>query len=212
MYFHVKALFLVLILSVVWELSKCSQVRGGNRNLNDANNQRNMMIEQFKYALINDSDQLFTLQKVFLLPRPVDGGLCLEAMVMVKARVTDNSEYDPSSVCSAIDNKNGTVCTYLSKEGFELSSATSTETLADFLRSPAIVQVLSTLDPSFYFLTSSLLYHGSTVLYHYDDVNYPTYKRYQLSVTIDKIEFNSLSRVQDDVTDAVQIALSWVSC
>ena len=57
----------------IWELSKCSQVRGGNRNLNDANNQGNMMIEQFKYALINDSDQLFTLQKVFLLPHPVDG-------------------------------------------------------------------------------------------------------------------------------------------
>ena len=67
------------------------------------------------------------------------------------------------------------------------------------------------LDPSFYFLASSLLYYGSTVLYHYD-ANYPTYKRYELSVTIDKIEFNSLSRVQDDVTDAVQIALSWVSC
>lgn len=170
------------------------------------------MIEQFKYALINESDQLFILQKAFLLPRPINGGLCLEAMVTVKARVTDNSEYDLSSICSVIDDKNGTVCTYLSKEGFELSSATSMETLADFLRSPAIVQVLSTLDPSFYFLTSSLLYHGSTVLYHFDNVNYPTYKRYELSVTIDKIEFNSLSRVQDDVTDAVQIALSWVSC
>ena len=94
------------------------------------------MIEQFKYALINESDQLFTLQKAFLLPRPIDGGLCLEAMVTVKARVTDNSEYDPSSVCNAIDHKNGTaVCTYLFKEGFEISSATSTETLADFLRS-----------------------------------------------------------------------------
>ena len=90
-------------------------------------------------------------------------------------------------------------------------AAMYTETLADFLRSSAIVQVLSMLDPSFYFLASSLLYYGSTVLYHYD-ANYPTYKRYELSVTIDKIEFNSLSRVQDDVTDAVQIALSWVSC
>ena len=44
------------------------------------------MIEQFKYALINDSDQLFTLQKAFLLPHPFNGGLCLEATVMVKAR------------------------------------------------------------------------------------------------------------------------------
>ena len=56
------------------------------------------MIEQFKYALINDSDQLFTLQKAFLLPRPINGGLCLEATVTVKGRVTDNGEYDPASV------------------------------------------------------------------------------------------------------------------
>ena len=37
------------------------------------------------------------------------------------------------------------------------------------------------------------------------DYTFPTYKSYEPSVTIDKIEFNSLSWIQDDVTDAVQI-------
>ena len=106
------------------------------------------------------------------------------------------------------------MCTYLSTEGFELSPATKV-TLADFLRSFDIMEMLATLDPSFYYLTRSLLSYGSTasVLYHDHDINYtyPTYKSYELSVTIDKIEFNSLARIQDDVTDAIQIALSWVS-
>ena len=213
MYYHIKYCFLILALSALICEHQSSQV-SGKRNLNDANNQRDMMIEQFKFALINDSDQLVTLQKAFLLPRPNDRGLCLKTIVTVKGRVTDNSGYDASSVCSVIDEKTGTVCTYLSTEGFELSPATKV-TLADFLRSLDIVEMLATLDPSFYYLTRSLLSYGSTtsVLYHDHDINYtyPTYRSYELSVTIDKIEFNSLSWIQDDVTDAVQIALSWVS-
>ena len=200
----------MLLLSVIYYELECIEI-SGNRKLNDANNQRNMMIEQFKYALINDSDQLFTLQKAFLLPRPSDDGICLKAMVTVKGRVTDNSGYDPSDVCSDIDEKNGTVCTYLSTEGFELLPAT-TVTLGDFLRSFAIVQMLAMLDPSFYYLTRSLLSYGPTNFCYSDyDNDYPSYKSCEFSLAIDKIEFNSLPRVQDDVTDAVQIALSWVS-
>ena len=177
-----------------------------------ANNQRNMMIEQFKFALINDSDQLFTLQKAFLLPRPSDSqtdGICVKVIVTVKGRVTDNSGYDPSNICSTIDDKNGTVCTYRSMEGFELLPAT-TVALVDFLRSSTIVQMLATLDPSFYYMTGSLSFSGSILLNY--DYHYPTYKSYELSLAIDKLnEFSDLSRIQEDVTDAVQIALSWVS-
>ena len=149
MYYHIKYCFLMLALSALICEHQSSQV-SGKRNLNGANNQRDMMIEQFKFALINNSDQLVTLQKAFLLPRPNDGGLCLKAMVTVKGRVTDKSGYDASSVCSVIDEKNGTVCTYLSTEGFEFSPATKV-TLADFLRSLNIVQMLAMLDPSFYY-------------------------------------------------------------
>ena len=66
MYYHIKYWFLVLVLSVVCEF-QCS----GN-DLNDDKeeyNQRNMLIERLQNAPMNDSEQLFTLQKAFLFPR-----------------------------------------------------------------------------------------------------------------------------------------------
>ena len=51
----------------------------------------------------------------------------------MKGRVTDNSGYDPSNDYSAVNEKNGTVCTYYSTEGFELLPAT-TVVLTDSLR------------------------------------------------------------------------------
>ena len=210
MCYHIKFCFLVLILSVILCELQCSEVSGNN--VKEANNQRDMMIQQFKIVLINDSEKLFTLQKAFLLPRPSDSqtdGICLKVVVTMKGRVTDNSGYDPNTVCSAVDENNGTVCTYYSTEGFELLPAT-TVVLTDFLRSSTIVQMLATLDPSFYYLTGSLSYSGSIILNY--DYHYPTYKSYELLLTVDKInEFSNLSRIQEDVTDAVQIALSWVS-
>ena len=50
MYYHIKLYFLVLILSVICEL-QCSEVSGNN--VKETNNQRDMMIQQFKIALIN---------------------------------------------------------------------------------------------------------------------------------------------------------------
>ena len=80
----------------------------------------------------------------------------------MKGRVTDNSGYDPNTVCSAVDEKNGTMCTHYSTEGFELLPAT-TVILTDFLRSSTIVQMLAILDPSIYYLTGSLSYSGSII-------------------------------------------------
>ena len=206
LYYHIKCCPLVFVISVIL-LNQCREVIGNNlKDDKEAYNQRDMLIEQFKIALMNDGDQLFALQKAFLFPRPSDfqsNGICLSVYVTVNGTITD---YDPSGVCRAIDESNLTfMCTYT--ENFELlPPAAAPFTLADFLGSNIIVQVLVILDPSFYYLTTILSngpipsrdYHS----YYYYDV--------RLSIAMNNSDLY-IYRMQDDVTDALPALLSWVS-
>ena len=73
-------------------------------------------------------------------------------------------------------------------------------TVADFLQSQTIVQVLIALDPSFYFLTNSLSILNS---------DYNGYGRnYTIHLTIGKTDIN----LDDYATDALYATLAWVSC
>ena len=63
MYCNVKCSFPVKVL-VVLSVLQCSKVQCGN-NSDGANNQRNMLIDGFQNALVNDSEQLFTLKRHF---------------------------------------------------------------------------------------------------------------------------------------------------
>lgn len=214
LYYHVKCCLLVLVISVILQLR---EVSGNNlKDDKEAHNQRDMMIEQFKIALMNDSDQLFTLQKAFLLPRPSgsqSNGICLSVDVTVKGRITDNSDYDPYDVCSAINETNLTfMCTYTSTEEFELlPPAPFTSTLADFLGSTIIVQVLVILDPSFYYLTTTLS-NGPFGPILFRDYYHPyQYYYYHVMLSIAMNKIIDLSRMQNDVTDALSALLSWVS-
>ena len=191
MYYHIKYCFLVLVLSVVYEL-QCSEVSEND----DVNNQRNILINRFQNALMNDSEQLFTLKKVFLLPRPIDGPY-LNVKVTVEGRITGN-EYLYSDFCSNHFPKNNS-CTYVVLMVF--NAGLTLPTLADVLQSQNIVITLQTLDPSFYSLTNAL----SRGYYSYN-------RYYTINLMVDNIELNDLYQVKYDVTDALYVTLSWVSC
>ena len=99
---------------------------------------------------MNDSEQLFVLQKAFLPPRQI-GGQCLTVNITMKGRVMDNI-YNPS-LCP---NSEQNLCIYNISKHFELLPAVAvTFTLANILRSSDITQVLLTMDPSFYFLINA---------------------------------------------------------
>lgn len=80
----------MFILSVLYEL-QCSQVSGDH--LDDAYNQRKVLIDQFQNALMNSSENLFTLQKAFIFPQKKDSqtdGLYLSIRIILRERVTDS--------------------------------------------------------------------------------------------------------------------------
>lgn len=190
MYYHIKYCLLMLAISVIL-LNQCTEI-----NMNDdreAYNQRNMMIEQFKNALMNDSEKPFTLKKAFLFPRPSNNGICLEVRVNVTGRVTDSSGYDPQYFCSAVHEDNSMMCIYDSTKDHELlPPITITLTLANFLQSSTIVQTLATLDPSFYYLMS-VFSNRPTSLNDHDYYPQYVYVYYTLFMDINKIELIDLS-------------------
>ena len=103
-------------------------------------------------------------------------------------------------------------CTFDTSKCFELSPA-SIMTLADVLQVQIIVQVLTALDPSFYYLTNTLSVNNDLI---YDDIidDYNDYcsNEYTIRLMIDGIELNNLDQVDNHVTDALYVILSWVSC
>lgn len=137
MCYHIKYWFLVLVLSVyVYEL-QCS----GKNDDKEEYNQRNILIDYFQNALMNDSQQLLMLQKAFLLPRRI-GGRCLIVDISVKGRVMDNDDYVSSlynDLCNSyLRDENLCICnTSISLELIPAPAAPDpsinfTVTLADF--------------------------------------------------------------------------------
>ena len=210
MYYHIKCCLLVLVLSVIFQ---CREVSGSNMK---ANNQRDMMIEQLKAALKNDSDQLFTLQKLFLLPRSRDSqstGICLKFKVFVTGAI-DPDSYCQFYSCECVNNENNLkACIYT--EEFELLPPAprplSGITLADFLVSHFIDDVLISLDVSFYTLMS-VLSNSPVYNYYRDSENDYNYYYFMLPVAMDKFDALSIqSSIGYMISDALQVTLSWVS-
>ena len=91
-----------------------------------------------------------------------------------------------------------------------LPPAPLSKTLADFLASDFIVYVLQVLDAPFYILMSIL--SKSPVYYYHasEDYSHCQYNDLEvvLSIAMDKFDPTS---IQDDMIDALQVTLSWVS-
>ena len=149
----------------------------------------NIMKERFQQVLMNDDgEQILTLQKIFIFPRPADG-LCLTVNVLVEFERSGIT--DPSVQCiMGIPEANS--CSYTL--GFELSPATD---LAKVLSSPAVEKVLALLDPLIY--TSLWLSLSS-----FDDNT----EYYNIKF---RVQLDSLDGIYSDVTDAIYSTLSWVS-
>jgi hypothetical protein len=153
---------------------------------------------------MNDSEQLFTLQKAFLLPQQV-GGRCLTIYVTVGGRI-DITIYDPEYYCERYYLNE---CIFEIKKSFELLPAPAI-TLVDFLRSSSIVQALAVMDPSFHILISGI----SNDLIgdpFYNDFD-PSYNSYNIHLKVGNIDLSDPSEIEDDtVTDALYVILSWLS-
>lgn len=198
--------FLVLVLSVYVYDVHCYSTSGNQ-------SEREILIDCFQKALLNDNEQLFTLQKAFLFPQQV-GGRCLTIYVTIEGRIdlTSNPEY--SYYCDEhLNESNSYIYNYDTTRDFELSPAPAT-TLLDFLRSNFIVQALGAMDPSFHTLIT-VISNEFVSDYHYDSYNYfdlSPYNSYDIHMTctVGNIDPSQII-MYDDVTDAVYVTLSWVS-
>ena len=213
MYCYVKYSFLVKIL-VVLSVLQCSEVSGND--FDNANNQRNVLIDKLENALLNNSEQLFTLQKALFLPREKHmkiTGLYLNVIVTVVGTVinfNDDTYYQIKDYCRVYFPQNKS-CIYGISQRFEISPASSI-TLTDFLLSQTIVQILTLLDSSYYYLTNALSIVVNDDYYTYD-YYYNGGNDYTIYLMIDKIniELNDLDEAMDNVTDALYVTLSRVS-
>ena len=198
--------FLVLVLSVyVYNVHCYSTSTSGNL--------REILIDCFQKALMNDSKQLFTLQKAFLLPQQI-GERCLTIYIFIEGRI-DITIYNPEYYCDGYRLNESDSCIIKMTKYFELSPAPST-TLVEFLGSNFTLQALAAMDPSFHTLISVISTEfasniGPGIDYHYynsyDHSPYNSYEIY-MACTVGNID---PSQIYDDVSDAVYVTLSWVS-
>ena len=193
--------FLVLVLSVyiIYDVH-CYSTSG---------NLREILIDCFQKALMKDSEQIFMLQKAFLLPEQI-GGRCLTIDVTVQGRIDLTSDPDYFYYCDEHLKENNS-CVYNSHitSYFELSPAPVT-TLVEFLGSNSIVQALAAMDPSFHTLITVTVI--STEFASNIDIDYyPPYNSYEIymACTVGNIDPSQI--IYDDVIGAVYITLSWVS-
>ena len=118
--------------------------------------QRNLLRESFQKVLMNDSEQLLTLQKIFLTPRQKDpNGLYLYVDVTVEGKVTDDDMIyvkDKKYCYMHVPQNNS--CVYHTSMNFEVLPATLNQdsTIQSFLNKDEIGMVLQVLDPSFHSL------------------------------------------------------------
>lgn len=206
MYHHTKYCILVFVLSVACVTEfRCSPVSGNNLKLDSAYSQRYNITMLFQNSLMNDSGQLFTLQKAFLLPRErctETHGIYLNVTITVTVvTASDGIHYN------IYFPQNGS-CIFMKR--FELLPA-SPLTLAEILQLEAIVQALGILDPFFSILTAALSIDNNYDYYNsYDsDCNKSEYA-IRLQLMIDSYTAE-LDQVDNDITDALYLTLSWVS-
>ena len=197
---------LVLVLSVYAYDVHCYSTSG---------NLREILIDCFQKTLMNDNEQLFTLQKAFLLPQQIAFGgkyLTIGVTVQVRIDLTSNPEY--SYYCDEhLNESNSCIYNYNTTRDFELSPApATTSTLLDFLQSNFIMQALEAMDPSFLTLIT-VISNDFISDYHYDSYNYfdlSPYNSYGIHMTCTVGNIDP-SQMYNDVTDAVYVTLSWVS-
>lgn len=113
--------------------------------------QRNLLRESFQKMLMNNSEQLLTLQQIFLIPHQKNpNGLYLDVDVTVEGRITDS--YWISEYCDSYCPQNNS-CVYRTTMKFEVFPATNQDsTVQSFLNKDKIRMVLQVLDPSFHSL------------------------------------------------------------
>ena len=166
--------------------------------------QRSLLREKFHKALIDDSQNLLSLQQAFLTPHHKSpNGFYLVVLVTVEGRVnTDiDDQYLIDYYCSSYNSQNNS-CVYQNEIEFEVSPPDQYTTVKKFLYEDDIRSVLTVLDPSFCFLASVLrgeFYHND---FSGNGVNII------LEVNIVEIMIDDL---KIDVRDALYLTLSWVS-
>ena len=209
---------IVILLSLMSSESQCKA--DDQRPTSDST----VLKELFQNALMNDSEQLFVLQRVFLAPSreyPAAGSLCIYANITVGEIIDANRfnhtrQFNPWPA-SAVDtpgflcdgNKN---CTLYDFEGFEILPPDNqvTTTLTSFLQAKEITQTFRILDGFYYALMSSLSNEYPQYYYdtHYYNVHQDPVIYYYINIAINQIEdMPSLAAV----TDALSVTLSWVS-
>ena len=166
--------------------------------------QRNLLRENFQKVLMNDSEQLLTLQQIFLTPRQKNpDGLYLDVDVTVEGRITnddDDSYWIHENCDSYCPQNNSWHCIYHTSMTFEILPPTLNQdsTVQTFVNTYYIKMVLLVLDPSFHSLAR--MFQTSDDSYAIASLIFYTY--------VDKVE---LIMLPEDVCDALYLTLSWVS-
>lgn len=164
--------------------------------------QRNLLRDSFQKVLMNDSENLLTLQQSFLTPRQKNpNGLYLCVDMTVEGSITDDDRsllYD-KKYCDTYFSQNNS-CIYRTSMNFEVLSATNKGSIVQgFLSKPDISVVLQLLDPSFHMLARM-----------FQTSHYMTDCQLTIYIHVENIEI-MLLELPTDVHDALYLTLSWVS-
>ena len=167
--------------------------------------QRNLLRDSFQNVLMNDSENLLTLQQIFLTPRQKNSnGLYLYVDVTVEGRVTDNDVpylIHDKKYCDRYFPKNNS-CIYHVLMKFEVLPTTNQDSRVQaFLNKDDIRMVLQVLDPFFHNLAKTFQTLDDT---HTLDCQLTFYTH------VDKVEI-MISDLPTDVRNALYLTLSWVS-
>ena len=109
--------------------------------------QRNLLRESFQKLLMNDSEQLLTLQKVFLTPRQKNpNGLYLYVYVTVEGRITDDDDDDSYWIDKYCDTQysvpQNNSCVHSTSIKFEILPPTDQDSVQNFLNTYDIQMML----------------------------------------------------------------------
>ena len=170
--------------------------------------QRNLLRESFQKLLMNDSEQLLNLQRIFLTPRQKNpNGFYLHVNITVEGRITyhwshNDHLYLRYKICDRYFPINGS-CVYSTSKIFEVlpPAADQSSTVKIFLLD--ISMVLQVLDPSF----RSIARMFQTLDDSYDNMSNCHLIFY---THMNKVEI-ILDELQTDVRNALYLTLSWVS-
>jgi hypothetical protein len=168
--------------------------------------QRNLLRESFQKVLMNDSEQLLTLQQIFLTPpsprQKSPNGFYLYVNVTVEGRInTESDSYHSYLIDEYCDNYNNYSCVYGTSMMFEVlpPAADQNFTVKKFLTEIDISTVLKVLDPIFTSLTTMF-----QSFYNKPD------RQLTLYTHVHKVEI-LLDELPTDVSNALYLTLSWVS-